>query len=321
MAGDKLSEIVRRFRHFIAQQGWSISSEKAIAYGYQFTVTDGQSSVPVALYATGKTLVQGKASALQTALKVWDQPGQTQGTLNSIVAPDAQTGTLTPSSIKSSPLPQATGLARIGSDESGKGDFYGPLVIAAVYVDQQSEPQLLQLGVKDSKKLTDKNMAVMAQEIKRLCPYHILTYLPEAYNQLYQQLSNLNILLARAHAEVLTSVANQTAARHAIVDQFGDEALVRQALYQTGSTLSLEQRHRAEEDTAVAAASILARAEFVHQLTQLSESIDINLPKGASNPQIVAIGRQLVAQQGETALRRIAKLHFKTTATILQPQP
>ena len=317
MAGDKLSAQVQRFRQFVARQGWTITNEKEIAYGHQLTITDGQSSVPVALYATGKTLVQGKASTLQTALKVWDQP-RVQAEVASIISEKVPPTPSNPNTIKKAILPQANGQARIGSDESGKGDFYGPLVVAAVYVDHTSEQQLLQLGVRDSKKLTDKNMLDIAGEIRRLCPYHLLCYLPETYNQRYQQVSNLNQLLALAHAEVIAVVARQTACQRAIVDQFGDEALVRRALEKTGCVLQLEQRYRAEEDTAVAAASIVARAEFVRQLGRLSQDVGVDLPKGASNPEIVNRGRLIVQNKGTEELRNVAKLHFKTTATILQ---
>lgn len=320
MAGEKLAAQLHRFRHFIAQKGWKITNEKEIAYGYQLTITDGQSSVPVALYATGKTLVQGKASILQAALKVWDQPVQVEAAsiLPNQEIPKPLPVSAIPDTIEKASLPQATGLARIGSDESGKGDFYGPLVVAAVYVDQTSEQQLLQLGVRDSKKLTDKNMLDIAGEIRRLCPYQLLCYLPETYNQRYQQVANLNQLLALAHAEVIAAVARKTGSQRAIVDQFGDEALVRQALAKTGCVLQLEQRYRAEEDTAVAAASIVARAEFVRQLGRLSASIGVDLPKGASNPEIINRGRLIVQSKGEEGLRKVAKLHFKTTATILQ---
>ncbi|GLV56720.1 ribonuclease HIII [Dictyobacter sp. S3.2.2.5] len=314
MADDRIEEITRRFRHFVAGQGWSICDEKAIAHGYQCTVTDGQARVPVALYATGKTLVQGKASALQTALKAWDQPRPTQNTL----LPATESSPLT---VPHTAIPQATGVARIGSDESGKGDFYGPLVIAAVFVDEHNESQLLRLGVRDSKKLTDKNISALAREIQKLCQHKILTYAPVVYNQLYQRMSNLNRLLAGAHARVITELSKNVPARLAIVDQFGDESLVRLELQKAASPLRLEQRHRAEDDTAVAAASILARAKFVRDLDTLSEEIGVQLPKGASNPQIVTIGRQIVARRGKDALSSIAKLHFKTAATILQTAP
>jgi ribonuclease HIII len=214
----------------------------------------------------------------------------------------------------------ATGLARIGSDESGKGDFFGPLVVASVYVDQQTEPFLLKLGVRDSKKLTDKAMSLMIKEIRSHCPHSIITYQPEQYNKHYQTVPNLNILLARAHAHVINKTASKTSPRLAIVDQFGEESLVRTALREIGCTLPLEQRHRAEDDTAVAAASIIARAVFVHYLQILSEKMGIDLPKGASNPRIIEVGRTIVAQHGQDALHQIAKLHFKTTANILDKE-
>ncbi|GCF10110.1 ribonuclease HIII [Dictyobacter arantiisoli] len=316
MAEEKLSRSVHHLRQFIAEQNWSIVDEKEIAHGYQFLVTDGQSKVPIALYTTGKTLVQGKASSLQATLKAWS-PTQTLAN-KPATQQTGQTETRTASPI-SSKTQASNGIARIGSDESGKGDFYGPLVVAAVYVDQKTEQRLLQLGVRDSKKLTDTLMLNIANEIRTHCPYAVRVYLPADYNELYQRIGNLNLLLAQAHADVIAQVASATGSTYAIVDQFGNEALVRRALEKTGIIQRLEQRHRAEEDTAVAAASIVARVEFIRHLSCLSASIGVDLPKGGSHPQIVIKGRQIVSQHGEEALKQIAKLHFKTTDAILHP--
>jgi ribonuclease HIII len=324
MKETSLQAIIDTFRTFVHKKGWSITEEKVIAHGYQLTVTDGIAKTPVALYSSGKALVQGKPNTLQTELKKWvygslarpgsrDKVPSTQLQFFDNESTAAETGTF-------STKRQATGLARIGSDESGKGDYFGPLVIAAVYVDKQTEEQLITLGIRDSKLVTDHNVTLLSQEIKALCRGHgtILIYSPEQYNELYEKTGNLNILLARAHAQVITKIAKITESKLAIVDQFGDESLVHNTLARTGCTIAVEKRPHAEGDTAVAAASIVARAEFIKQLRILSHHTDQDLPKGASNPQIVTVGREIVAKGGREALRKVAKLHFNTTETILQ---
>jgi len=300
VATDRLVASINNLRQFVSSHGWSITDEKEIAHGYQLLISDGTTNVPVALYATGSVLVQGKVSPLQTALKQWGSKDKASAT-----------ATVKPA------LSQVVGLARIGSDESGKGDFYGPLAIAAVYVDATTEHYLNSLGVRDSKKLTDRMMLPLAASIIQRCPYSLLVYAPEQYNDRYQAIRNLNLLLAEAHAQVITELASKTQSQLAIVDQFGAESLVRQALSRTGCHVRLEQRHRAEEDTAVAAASIVARAAFVKAINELSALYGIELPKGASNPRIVEVGRELVALHGQAALRKVGKLHFKTTEAIL----
>lgn len=309
MPASKLETTITAFHTYIANQGWRILSEKAVQSGHQFVVSDGKISVPVTLYTTGRVNVQGQASALQSTLKAWgDSP---KASKPSTTAPTLK--------VPSGERPRATGLARIGCDESGKGDYYGPLVMAALYVDNHTEKQLLALGVRDSKRLTDAVMLEMASEIERICRGQGLLriYDPERYNQLYQATPNLNLLLAQAHAHTITRLQPTVAASLAIVDQFGAERLLLDALRQTGCSITLEQRPRAEDDTAVAAASIMARAAFVRELAKLSRSVGIELPKGASNPQIVTIGRELVAQHGADILRKVAKLHFKTTDMIV----
>lgn len=309
MPTSKLEATMTAFHTYIADQGWRILSEKAVQSGHQFVVSDGKISVPVTLYTTGRVNVQGQASALQSALKAW---GSSTTALKPVTTAPALWS-------PSGERPRATGMARIGCDESGKGDYYGPLVMAALYVDSQTEEQLLALGVRDSKRLTDAVMLEMAREIERICRGQDLLsiYHPERYNQLYEATQNLNLLLAQAHAHTITCLQPAVAASLAIVDQFGAERLLLDALRQTGCSITLEQRPRAEDDTAVAAASIMARAAFVRELAELSRSVGVELPKGASNPRIVTIGRELVAQHGPDILRKVAKLHFKTTDMIV----
>jgi ribonuclease HIII len=208
--------------------------------------------------------------------------------------------------------------ARIGMDESGKGDYFGPLVIAAVYVDEKTEPQLVALGVRDSKRLQDNRILTLAEEIKSLCPYDVVPISPKAYNKLYSEIGNLNRLLAWGHARALENVLKKVTCDLAVADQFGDENFLRNALLSEGRTITLEQRPRAEEDIAVAAASILARAEFVRRIEHLSRQLGRTLPKGSSDPKIVTIGREIYTQGGNQSLSEVAKVHFKTTRTIAQ---
>jgi ribonuclease HIII len=203
----------------------------------------------------------------------------------------------------------------IGTDESGKGDYFGPLVVAGVYIDEKLLPRLKSLGVKDSKRLSDRAVLEMSEPIRSLCPYSIVVIGPEKYNDLYEKIKNLNRLLAWGHARVIENLLEKNLCQRVVTDQFGDERLVLDALLKKGREVKLEQRHKAEDDPAVAAASILARAEFLLRLKQLSSKIGIPLPKGASQ-LVEAAARQIVEKKGSKILKEIAKLHFKTTAKL-----
>lgn len=202
----------------------------------------------------------------------------------------------------------------IGVDESGKGDYFGPLVIAACYVGPEHLAELE--GVKDSKKLTDKAALHLAGVIKQVCPYAVVTIGPAKYNELYAKIGNLNRLLAWGHARAIENALEKQPCRLVISDQFADPKGVQRALMEKGRQVELVSQVRAEADPAVAAASILARAEFLHRLRALSAEIGMDLPKGAGPPVLEAATR-LVRAQGREALDRVAKLHFKTTQQVL----
>jgi len=206
---------------------------------------------------------------------------------------------------------------RIGSDESGKGDFFGPLVVAAFFMPEGQDEVLRELGVKDSKRTTDARCHEIAATLKRAYPYHsVVTVGPEKYNELWAKLRNLNRLLAWAHARAIENVLERVPAGKAVTDQFGDERFVRQALLKKGREIELVQMPRAEEDPAVAAASILARAEFLTRLRSLSREVGLELPKGAS-AQVEAAAAKLVRLKGPEVLDKVAKVHFKTTVRVL----
>lgn len=204
----------------------------------------------------------------------------------------------------------------IGTDESGKGDYFGPLVVAGVFLPDGQDEVLRELGVKDSKRTSDNRVRQLAAVIRSGYTHSVVAIGPEKYNALYDKLRNLNRLLAWGHARVIENILESTRAGLALTDQFGDERFVLEALMKKGRTIELVQKVRAEEDMAVAAASILARAEFLHRLGLLGRDLDMDLPKGSS-PAAEAAGRELIKQHGPDILRKAAKVHFKLTERVL----
>jgi ribonuclease HIII len=206
-------------------------------------------------------------------------------------------------------------LPHIGIDESGKGDFFGPLCIAGVYASEKEMEKLRALGVKDSKALTDKAIIKIAHGIKSTCAHHIVKINPRKYNELYEQFKNLNRLLAWGHATAIENLVLTTQCKTVMIDQFANEHVVLTALKRKKLDIALTQRHRAEEDLVVAAASILARETFLQGLKMLEEQFDLVLPKGASSSTIAA-GKAFVRKHGKAALAEVGKLHFKTASVI-----
>lgn len=210
----------------------------------------------------------------------------------------------------------------IGIDESGKGDYFGPLVVASAYVDAETAQQLLDIGVADSKSIkSDKKINDLNDEIKRRIKgrFSIVPMGPEAYNRLVEKLGNVNRILAWGHARSLENLMGKIPdCPRAVSDQFAHPRMIKQALLKNGRDIELEQYPRAESDVAVAAASILARAEFIRRMQSLGESVGLEkLPRGASR-RVEEIARTLVAKHGPEVLNKLAKTHFKTTRKILQ---
>jgi len=220
---------------------------------------------------------------------------------------------LEPEILKSFPFshPQHDLVARIGVDEAGKGDFFGPLVVAGVYADETLIKKLIEIEARDSKTIGDAQIKVMAKKIKEVCPHKVLSLFPETYNNLYPKFPNLNFMLAWGHATVIEDLQTKTGAKKAIIDKFAHESRVLQALKKKGITIELDQRTKGENDPVVAAASILARAGFLEGLEKLSSMLDHPLPKGAA-AHVVAYGRQIYSRLGEEGLLTLAKRHFKT---------
>lgn len=210
--------------------------------------------------------------------------------------------------------------ARIGIDEAGKGDFFGPLCVGGVFASGNTIVKLKEIGVRDSKALSDATILKIAKKIRQTCDYHIVKIYPAKYNELYDKFRNLNHLLAWGHATAIESLVDKTGCKNVIIDQFAAEEVVERALRKKGVDVTLHQRHRGEEDLVVAAASILARDSFLYGLDDLGREYGIKLPKGAS-PAVITAGSRFVLKHGKEKLGNVAKMHFKTLDAILARQP
>lgn len=228
----------------------------------------------------------------------------------------------------------------IGTDEAGKGDYFGPLVVAGVYVDAECRETFSDLGITDGKKLSNRRIQNLAESMR--CDYaqHIVVVerMPAEYNSLYAAFrrrgQNLNHLLASLHAEAIQTLANRVGAKHALVDKFAKDELITEQLDQranntphlqrgtaggvraTPATLGMEIRQvtKAERDIAVAASSIIARDTFLTGMERLSETYQMRLPRGAY--QVVEAGKEFVRMHGTQALEEVAKLHFNLTDAV-----
>lgn len=289
-------------KRFIEAQGWQWRPGAVIQHGEQINVTSGGQTARVNFWTRrGKLEVQAADTPLKTALQAWISGG---------VAPDDASAALAG--------------PHIGMDESGKGDWFGPLVVAAVYADVPAMSQLRRLGVRDSKELDPITISRLAAEIERAVPpeaRRVWAIVPEQYNELYAQHMNINLLLAEAYAQVARQVWGATQAPSIVCDQFAQNADRLERTFAAADLPRPVQRHRAESaSVAVAAASILASAAFTETMEALGREagLDGSLPKGASNiDALEAAARQIIVRGGAAALERYVKLNFKPVKALL----
>jgi ribonuclease HIII len=293
---------------------------------FRYRLTEGASSALVIGYTNGKVQVAaGQAPAhdrvtamLESALEglggVPPRPAQT----NAQAAASAATRTALIADDELVP--------HIGTDEAGKGDYFGPLVCAACYLDTDVARVLRQLGVRDSKTLSEKTIRRLAEQIRGHLPgrFAVVTLKPGRYNSLYAQLKsegkNLNSLVAWGHARGIQNLFEHGVwAEYAVIDKFADERYLHQRLARDTrrGDMRLEHRTKAESDVAVAAASILARNAFVDWFDEAEKTAGVPLPKGAG-PQVIEAGRELVRRHGAGVLNEYAKVSFKTTRQVLE---
>jgi len=207
----------------------------------------------------------------------------------------------------------------IGVDESGKGDFFGPLVVAGVLADAEGAARLLEMGARDSKKLSDNRALIVDEAIRSCFPHHVYVLAPDHYNRDHASTRNLNKMLAAGHAAVITAIAGKRGVGSvdgAVSDKFGKDERLEDALAECSCNIPVKQIVRAETIAQVAAASVLARAEFIRQMKHLSDELGLLLPKGAG-PQVDEAGRQIVELYGPDILSKVAKTHFKNNQRAL----
>jgi ribonuclease HIII len=270
-----------------AKAGARIDSSRPIQDGTRYALSRGAEKAVVNVYRTGKVLVQ-QQSALADELRALLAKGRAKSEFASWC----------------------------GTDESGKGDYFGPLAVAGVALTREQAEELAGLGVRDSKTVGDETACELDRTIRASCLARLVYFAPEAYNALHDRLRNVNRILGEAHARAIDQLAAERGdLQAAIADQFGDERYIADELARKGRAIRLIQRPRAESDVAVAAASLVARAGFLRGLQALRTKFGVEFPKGAG-PDVVAAAREFVRRRGREALSKVAKVHFATTGQL-----
>ena len=274
-----------------------LKSEKAINYGYQFVVQIAVAKSTINIYngKKGLNIVYSGDSALAERAAEILEGRKAQASAPATFVADGLWA---------------------GSDESGKGDFFGSLVVAACVVDNTTAGKLRAAGVKDCKLLTDKKILELEDIIKvTVVDYSVLELKPAVYNLRYEQVAaqggKLNQLLGYGHVAALTQVLKKHEDCHsALIDQFTTSMVNIRALKQRFPECNVRQQPKAESNLAVAAASVLARAQFLHTMDALARQAGVReLPKGGG-AQATACARELAKKYGRDALRNYVKLHF-----------
>lgn len=272
--------------------------------------------VVATLYTSGKLVVQGKGV---DGFELLYLGGAGSGTAQTAASTDrsgsVDTAAVAAMTTASTERAGATSFdtirTTVGSDEAGKGDYLGPLVVAAVRLTPQQARGLAEAGVADGKQLNDTTIRKLGPAIEATCQTSIVCLDPPRYNELRDATGNLNILLADAHADAIRALVEEDDL--IVVDQFGPERLMVKAL--AGALGELTQRPRAEEIAAVAAASVVARCTFLEAMDRLSEEFAVVLAKGGGAPADRS-AREYVRLHGRDALGKVAKLHFKNTGKL-----
>ncbi|MGE4588536.1 MAG: ribonuclease HIII [Acidaminococcaceae bacterium] len=307
------SRYLENIRHQLCSLSDVAVKEKELPYGRQFQILRGADKVVLSIYKGKKGISS-----------VW---GGQDGTLmnkamaavSSFDSKKCAEKNITNNEVEKSIslLENCAGFngVWVGSDESGKGDFFGPLVVAAVLVDTNIAQELIAVGVKDCKVLSDKEIHRLAPLIKEIAPINVVLALkPEMYNFRYDQLhaekKNLNHLLANGHVSAIRKAVQQRReCKYALVDQFSVHSGIRETLEKEFSDLIVVEQKRAEADIAVAAASVLARERFLALMHELSILAGRTLPKGGGEIA-TAKAKEIKEELGKDFLEKLVKKHF-----------
>ncbi len=300
-------EFYRRFCETLKSRGVAVTGRKDFRYFIQF----------VARAPAGECMVKVFQGKKGTHAQILNNVGNGENVVRGAI--EEMLGELAFSAAEkgSAAAPEGDAITQplIGTDESGKGDFFGPLVVAAVYVKPEGAAELTAAGIRDCKTMTDSAVLLRAGHIERSTINAIVTVKPSRYNSLYEEMGNLNRMLAWCHARAIEDILEKVECDYVLTDQFGDRSLVERALMDKGRRVTLEQRPRAESNIAVAAASVLARAKFLEALRELSAEYGTKLPKGASS-KVDEAARDFVRAFGRAELHNVAKMHFKNASRV-----
>ncbi|MDO9529487.1 MAG: ribonuclease HIII [Syntrophales bacterium] len=279
------------------KQGLILSDEKEINYGVQLKFTSGKNEISLNVYHSAKKGISNVIGAAP------DNP--LKPVLQKILNLE----------IDENPL-EHRWQVWAGTDESGKGDFFGPLVVCGFICRKAMLPSLIKLGVRDSKQINDKEIEKIAKQLfARFMPnIETIVLLPAKYNELYQKFRDsnkkLNEMLAWMHARVILNLNKKHDFEGAVVDKFASDRTLLSSLKDL-KEIKLQHKVRAEQDLAVASASIIARYLFLKNLKELSKKHEIEFPKGAST-KVIQVANEFSSKYGKSKLSEVAKIHFKT---------
>eukprot|EP01051_Picozoa_sp_SAG22_P005413 SAG22_NODE_320_length_12472_cov_2.764002_6_plen_317_part_00 len=307
-----LDSIFEEIKTSLTAAKCQVNPYRSIQYGIQFLVFANEQSILIRLFQSKKgnklDLSQAEHPHLKTLILK---------TLNNIIKKhniqlNKQQANVPQKKINTHKEPDTL----IGIDESGKGDYFGPLVIAGVYLGKKQREILEVLGVKDSKVLEDKQCLELAPQIKAACPYSLITMGNHSYNELYEKMQNLNHILSWGHAKAIENVLVQQPCDTALSDKFAPQTLIQAALFNKGIKIKLIERTKAESHLAVAAASVVARATYLEEMQKMAKIYQQKFPKGCSD-KTLSMAKAFYDKHGKDELACVAKLHFKFTEIIM----
>jgi len=297
-------KITNRHKQSLTNQDYHVSNPVRNEFSYQISISDNKDKVALLVFfgkKGNKVVLQGNKE-----LKLYKK-------INDLIFGEKFFIDEKPEEEPSFPY--------IGTDESGKGDYFGPLVVAGVYITPAAGKSMRLIGIRDSKELSDYQIVLIASEIKKNPEvlFDVVLISPEKYNELYNKMGNLNRLMGWAHARVIENLLNKCDACEVISDKFGNEKIILDSLQERGRTINLKQVTKAEKFTAVAAASILARESVINWFKIQSKKYKVEIPKGSSSA-VESKARYFVEKYGKDILSKMAKLHFKTSNKVLNDE-
>jgi ribonuclease HIII len=298
------TEVPPDLRLLLDREGVEIAGSRAIDHGTQYDLARDDETAKLNVYHTGKISAGGRTSGLRDLLEGWRTSHTSVGGTRASTA-------------RAGGRPVLDGTPRLGIDEAGKGDYFGPLVVAGIRITHAETARKLQeIGVRDSKEIRASGIRRISGRILEAVGQnnvHVISLPPLEYESSRAAAGNVNRLLGELDATIMGELMNEVEV--VVVDGFARSARSYLEPFLPDG-VRLEVRPRAEDDAAVAAASIVARARQLEEIDRLSEQVGFGLPLGATH--VVEAGRRVVGELGEDGLAEVAKIHFATTRRVLE---